>query len=294
MDIGRVIKNARTARGLNQAELAENICTQATISNLESNIGLPSIKTLIALSDRLDIDFNDLMEFIPSKYKKIESFKQERELLRKQDYAGLEQSISKEVDLNKLILREVKEYRYLMGMVALYRKKNYDEALFQLNLGLQEGSNKKTRKIEMLILNGIGMTYFENNEVEKSAFYIKKALNKMNELTNEHFQKDDIAEFVRVYSTTANYYSYIRDFKKANSLYMNASDLQKEISELVGLDTIYYERGVNFAKMGDFKQTKKMFLISVGIAEINSNMLLIDQILASAKKFGFDSINYEK
>lgn len=86
----------------------------------------------------------------------------------------------------------------------------------------------------------------------------------------------------------------MKDYAEANSLYNKASFLQKNEIKLFEVDTIYYERGVNFAKMGDFVQAKKMFFIGLGLAEINTNKVLINQILDTAKKFKLDPIQYEK
>ncbi|CCO13055.2 helix-turn-helix family protein [Carnobacterium maltaromaticum LMA28] len=53
--LGDVIKEKRLAKGLKQGELAEGICTQATISNLENKSGMPNLPILIAIANRLDI-----------------------------------------------------------------------------------------------------------------------------------------------------------------------------------------------------------------------------------------------
>lgn len=294
MNLGLFIKNARRAKGFTQAEFAEGICIQATISNLESNKGIPNVQTLMALADRLDIDFNDIAEYLPSKNSKIELFLETRELLRKKDYVELKKALKKIKNPDDLTINEVKEYRYLMGMVALYLEKEYDEALYQFNVGLQEGSKKTTRMIETLTLNGIGTAYFLNNEVEKATIYIKKSVNQLDELMSEKLQQVDLNDSVQIYSTAAMYYSYMKDYAKANGLYKKASDLQKKVSNLFGVDTIYYERGVNFAKMSDFAQAKKMFFIGLGIASMNANETLIDQILDAVKEFKLDPLQYEK
>lgn len=294
MDLGTFMKSARKSKGFKQKDLAEGICTQATISNLEKNTGLPSIQTLVALSDRLSIDFSMLVEYLPNKNSKIELFQVAKEFLRKQDYVELKKVVTKTIKPNELTTNEVKEYRYFAGMVALYGEKNFNEALYQFNVGLHEGYNNKTRMIETLTLNGIGMAYFLNKEVEKAEIYIKKAVSQLDEMTSGNLQLGDLNEGVLIYSTTASYYSYMKDYKKANNLYMKAINLQKRVSVLFGVDKIYYERGVNLAKMGDLTQAKKMFFIGLGIAEMNANNLLIDEILEAAKSFGFESIQYEK
>lgn len=294
MNLGLFIKKTRRTKGLTQNEFAEGICTQATVSNLESNRGIPSVQTLMALTERLNVDFNDLTEYLPSKNSKIELFLETRELLRKQDYVELKKALMKIKSPEDLTTFEVKEYRYLMGMVALYGEKEYDEALYQFNVGLQEGSKQTTRVIEALTLNGIGTAYFLNNEVEKAAIYIKNSVSQIDEVMSENLQQVDLNDSVQIYSTAAAYYSYMKDYANATSLYSKASFLQKNESKLFRVDTIYYERGINFAKMGDLSQAKKMFFIGLGLAEINTNKVLINQILDAAKEYKLDPIQYEK
>lgn len=294
MNLGLFIKNTRRAKGFTQNEFAEGICTQATVSNLEGNKGIPSVQILMALADRLSIDFNDLAEYLPSKNSKIELFMETKELLRKGDYVELKKVLKKIKNPDELTINEVKEYRYLMGVVALFGEKDYDEALYQFNVSLQEGSKQMTRMIETLTLNGIGMAYFLNNEVEKATIYIKNSVSQLEEMMSENFQQVDLNDSVQIYSTAATYYSYMKDYAKANNLYKKVSDLQKKESELFGVDTIYYERGINFVKMGEFVQAKKMFFIGLGLAEMNTNKVLINQILDAAKEFKFDPIQYEK
>ncbi|WP_233637871.1 helix-turn-helix transcriptional regulator [Carnobacterium maltaromaticum] len=61
--IGEAIKKKRLVGGLTQAELAEGICTQATISNLESKGSLPTTSILLKITDKLNIEFNEIYEY---------------------------------------------------------------------------------------------------------------------------------------------------------------------------------------------------------------------------------------
>lgn len=252
------------------------------------------MQTWVALTDRICIDFNDLVEYLPFKNIKIELFLETRELLRKKDYEELKKVLMKIKNPDDLTTFEVKEYRYLMGVVALYEEENYEEALYQFNVGLQEGSKQMTHIIETLTLNGIGMAYFLNNEVEKSNIYITNAVSQLDEMMSENIQQVDLNDSVQIYSTAAMYYSDMKDYTKANNLYKKANDLQKKEILLFGVDTIYYKRGVNFVKMGNFAQAEKMFFIALGIAEMNINKILINQILNAAKEFKLNPIQYEK
>lgn len=62
--LGIKIKNKRLLKNLTQAELAYEICTQATISNLESNGNVPTLNILLALAKRLSIEISELSEII--------------------------------------------------------------------------------------------------------------------------------------------------------------------------------------------------------------------------------------
>lgn len=294
MELGKIIKNARKAKGFSQKDLAEGISTQSTISNLEKNNVIVEAQTLKAISNRLNIDFKELVDCIPNKNCKTELFQESKKMLQKRKYNELKNLVTNTIDTNKLSSNEVKEYRYLLGIANLYGVGDYEEALYQLNLGLQEGHSQRISMIETLTMNGIGLAYCMANELEKATFYIQKALNDFDEMTIKSSQLDDLNEGVIIYSTTATYYSYVKEYKKADRLYKKAIDLQKKAIELFEIDNIYYERGLNLAKMGALIESKKMFFIGLGIAELNTNKPLIDKILKVAKEYGLDSIEYEK
>ena len=60
--IGEEVKSKRLNRGLTQSQLAEDICTQATISNLENGASVPTISILLKLAERLNIEFSNIYD----------------------------------------------------------------------------------------------------------------------------------------------------------------------------------------------------------------------------------------
>lgn len=62
--LGDAIKSGRLKRNMTQQELAEGICTQATISNIEKSGKLPAINLLLAIADRLDIEIEEFYYLI--------------------------------------------------------------------------------------------------------------------------------------------------------------------------------------------------------------------------------------
>lgn len=67
IQIGAIIKSKHLAKKLTQAELALNICTQATISKLENKGTLPTISILLKITDRLDIEFSEIYTYTSGK-----------------------------------------------------------------------------------------------------------------------------------------------------------------------------------------------------------------------------------
>lgn len=293
MNVGTMIKDARRAKGLNQQELCEGICTQATISNLESNRTLPNARTLKLIADRLMIDFNELMDLFPNKNGKNEILQSAKVSLRMKDYEKVRKILLKNSNLKKLSNNEVKEYHYYLGMAELLGNNNVPDAMYHFNLGLQVVDNRMDL-IGILTLNGIGYAYFMNKESEKAKFYFEKSLIQLEEMRSGDDKFLDLVEFSKIYYHSAKYYSYVKEYDKSNDLLSKGIELQKKEGELPGLEILYFEKGVNFALSNELTAGKKMIFIALGLCEVNSNEILITRILKEAKELGMNSIAYEK
>lgn len=55
MNLGQKIRQARKARGITQADLAGNRITRNMLSQIENNLAVPSVQTLLYLAERLDV-----------------------------------------------------------------------------------------------------------------------------------------------------------------------------------------------------------------------------------------------
>ena len=55
MTLGEKIKKARLEKGLTQSEVSEDKITRNMLSAIESNKSIPSIDTLLHISDRLEL-----------------------------------------------------------------------------------------------------------------------------------------------------------------------------------------------------------------------------------------------
>ena len=61
----------RKEKGFSQVELAEGICTQATLSRFENNARVPNLKILIELCNRLGLPLGDLFPKVGIRYTEI-------------------------------------------------------------------------------------------------------------------------------------------------------------------------------------------------------------------------------
>ena len=89
MNIERFIL-ARKTSGLSQNELAEGICTQATLSRFENNGHVPNLKILIQLCNRLNLPLGELFPKVGVKHSEtIEKMNQAaQDLVGTQDFTS--------------------------------------------------------------------------------------------------------------------------------------------------------------------------------------------------------------
>lgn len=294
MKVGTIIKDARRAKGLNQQELSKGICTQATISNVESNRSMPNVQTLKLIADRLTIDFGELMSYMSEKSEQKEMLQLAKVSLKKKDYEKTKKILVENLKIIELSSSELKEYYYYFGMAELLGNSNFQDAMYHFNLGLQQVVKTKMNIIETSTINAIGIAYFMENEIEKAKFYFEKSLTQLEEMRSSNDNFLDLTECIKIYYHSAKYYTHVNEYNKANDLLSKAIDLQKKEKKLPGLEMLYFEKGVNFALSNELAAGKKMIFIALGLCEVNSNEILIKRILKEASELGMNSIAYEK
>ncbi|WP_343756705.1 helix-turn-helix transcriptional regulator [Alkalibacterium iburiense] len=176
MNIKRFIKE-RKKSGLSQSELAEGICTQATLSRFENNGHVPNLKILIQLCNRLDLPLGELFPKVGVRHTEtIEKMNEAEFFLITSEYqkaAELLQTLSIEaIEDAHLMLR----YRYLHGFIMLFQHTSSMDTLFVFNQILFEEEDLDSEIFRLLAYTGIGMVYFREKEQDKAEFYFNKVL----------------------------------------------------------------------------------------------------------------------
>ncbi|WP_413517947.1 helix-turn-helix domain-containing protein [Carnobacterium maltaromaticum] len=290
--IGDVVKEARKAKRMTQKELANGICTQATVSNLENNNSVPAVRTLLAIGERLKIDFSDLSEYLPvSENGHRELFYQVKELFKKLKYKEAKDLLLKKIkvkDLTESI--DVKEYNYYMGMASLMGDQNFSDAHYHFNLSMQASTNKNVDILDSLTTNGIAVAYFMANELDKSKYYFEKSLAQLEEIRKADVQFSDVAESIKIYYNSAKYYSAVKNYTKAIELCSAGIKLQKEDGSIHGLELLLYEKGINLCKQGKIEDAGHVFYLAVALCELNDRKDLIQTIKKDSQEYKIESL----
>ena len=141
--LGEVIKEKRLEKGLKQSELADGICTQATISNLENKSGMPNLPILVAIGNRLGIAFSELSDYtLTTTNYTVAIFNQVKQLCATYRHKEAHDVLVKEIDIKLLEKSEErKKYYYYLGLTELIANKNFKDAYYYFNLVLVDKSD---------------------------------------------------------------------------------------------------------------------------------------------------------
>lgn len=179
VNIERFIEE-RKKSGLSQNELADGICTQATLSRFENNGQVPNLKILIQLCNRLYLPLGELFPRVGVKHSKtIDTMNKAEFFLITSEYEQAEallQTVPKnEIEESYLLLR----YRYLEGFIKLFQDDSSIDTLFIFNQMLFEEEAKESEIFRLLAYTGIGMIYSREGKKEKAEFYFNRVLERI-------------------------------------------------------------------------------------------------------------------
>lgn len=129
--LGEKIRHYRKLRGISQSELADGICTQATVSLIEKKDKIPSMEILVRICERLGITMNLVIVNDDSQIYSIIS--EIKKLFYQDDYDGIVAKLDKLKDININNKQEIKLIHFFSGLVEYEVEKNYDKAIFDFN-----------------------------------------------------------------------------------------------------------------------------------------------------------------
>lgn len=177
--LGGRIKYYRRNLGLSQKELAEGICTQATISLIEKKNKVPSIHILLSVCERLNVDVNDIV--MTSRQNEIKNLLEStREEIIKGNFAQADKLL-KTVKQNKLEDHNLlKQFFAYNGLLDLMCHGDSDKAIFNFNQTLNQRISEHTQQ-DIIAMSGLALAYVQKNDLEYALSYVQHLQNLLTE-----------------------------------------------------------------------------------------------------------------
>ncbi|MGD6776342.1 helix-turn-helix domain-containing protein [Sutcliffiella horikoshii] len=257
--LGEEIKRIRKSKRMTQSELSDGICTQATISGIESGRTFPSIDILYYLSLRLQVSMDYFFEKI--------TFRQEQYVNETYSYAEqlVKQDNFKELlELTNFELNRTSGYKdpsldlYLRWQRAIcsyeLKEATWEQCVCQLqNLLDSNHYSIKQQFMNIRIKNSMA-NVLANNEK-----YIE-ALSIFNEILNEEINMDGYHRMrLKVYFNLSKLYYVMEDYKKSHHYALEGIRISLKMEDLSVLGPLYVQAGQSLFRQKGNQKTVSTF-----------------------------------
>ncbi|MDQ8265040.1 helix-turn-helix domain-containing protein [Enterococcus faecium] len=239
---GALLKEYRKKKGLTQVQLAEGICEQATVSNIENKNMSPGINILSALCKKLNVEISDILveteeDKIRKKLSEIQSLNAVSKY--KESYEILQTVDQKKVS-NSDLLNQILFYQGLLD--HLYAKKE-DAALFYFNQVLEQTTETDIHHLQAAA--NVAMIYLAKGELDFAKVYVERTLKILNDTDFDNLM------VCAVYYNIATYYSKIENYEKAIQLCEKGIEYNKKHKSTHSLEYLLYEIAFCHNQLGE-------------------------------------------
>ena len=277
--VGDYIHDVRKKRGITQEELAFGICSTGTLSRIENNSQVPTVRTYSALMERLGEAPHLFSVF--TNVEEIRSYKMSRKILRK-----LVNHRMSEVDelladygegigeKNPLALQFT---LYAKAICRAKRREDPKQICLELHKALQItmqedvcfGSFQKKRILtfdEILIWNNIAVQYKRMGEVKKAM----RVLFVLKEYLDTHISEDEdkAGLYPVIVCNLAKWMNEAEKYDEAEENCLRGITLCLECGKLVPLPYLFYQKAISHAKRGEYKKARECFRHAENLLEI--------------------------
>lgn len=262
----------RKNRNFSQTKLAKGICTQTTLSNLESGKKIPSFKILLKLCKRLNIEIGDIV------LNSTQTTAAKR--LTQAEYAYLNLDYSQIFDLltslsnQELHLLDQIHYNYLQGIYTLENKRDQITALSYFSAILEDERLKQDNIYYMLALTGSGESYNARSENDHAYEYF----NSIYDLVFKFKPNNDnvtAMQFLLVLRRAGEFFGKNREYKKSSALLRFAYQFASKKHYPYYLGRILYRLGLNEIANGTTKQAKRHLQDARSFARFNHDQYIL-------------------
>lgn len=271
---GEIIKAERKKRKMSQTDLAEGICKQATISNIERKNFCKDIEILSKVCRKLDLVLTQVVEASPEDWIE-EKLSQIEQLMATGFYKESLDKVEK-IKFDQLHDRRViNRYYYNFGNALLAGKKDTDGALFYFNQVLATADDNDLYGI--LANTGIAVTYAEKKQPNFAETYFQKALAGI-----KATEKPYPLSFNQVLLDASKFYNAQGQAEKALTIAKKGLEINQHFHSTQLLDQIAFEMAQSTEVVNGTPDTA-LYMYAAKLAEFNQNKRLVKQI-ADLKK----------
>lgn len=268
----------RKDQGLSQIELADGICTQATLSRFENNGQVPSLKIVVALCKKLNISVGELFPKVEIQYSsEIEKMNKAEFFLITSEYdqaqALLETIRCETIENLDLSLR----YHYLKGFIMIFKGAPLNDILFNFDKILLETNSSKSAIFRLLAYTGIGMVHEREEDNMKAEFYFSKVLEQIYNYPIK--ETEDTWRVLNIVYQSGEFYSNIDELEVGNALLEYAVEICSHNHV-----TYYLARAAFQLALNALKEDREASIILEQIhdarsfAKINKNSILLGKL----------------
>ncbi|WFB38728.1 helix-turn-helix domain-containing protein [Lacticaseibacillus huelsenbergensis] len=273
--LGDKVRYYRKLKGLSQAELAANICTQATISLIEKRNKVPSMNILMRLISRLGIQLDDIV---------VEHHDRIQQLLNAIDYQIQHHQYAVAADnLSKIRLDKIKSeddqkrYYYYQGIIELFKNNAPDEAIYFFGRVLSPLVNSERDLYAILATLGLGLAYADKHTFDRSRVYIDQALRMLKHVPLSDSKYLDVE--LTIYWHIARVYYELSDFKAVLKYTDHGIREAVKHDKLFLLDELYTLQARALKLLGN-PEAPKSYQIVIAFAQVTGSTALAASLAA--------------
>lgn len=277
MNIQRFIE-ARKAAGYSQSELAEGICTQATLSRFENNGQVPSLKILTQLCERMGLPIGELFPRVEPEQLPCDKLLDQGEFfLITSEYQQLT-ALLDQIDVAALVASDrIRRYYYLRGYSLIFQQAPITDILFTFDQLLKVEPEEPSSLYQLLGNTGIGMAYAHTGEVEKADFYFENVLEQVYD-----YPIKDLQETWRVLNILfhcGEFYGQQQEFATSDAILTQVVTICSDNHVTYYLARAAYQLAMNALAEGkDEERVRELLTDARAFAKVNRNQKLLTKI----------------
>lgn len=276
---------ARKSKGLSQSELADGICTQATLSRFENNNQVPNLKILLKLCQRIDLSLGDLFPKVSIQVSK------DIEIMNEAEFNLITSCYAKSLDLLEGINIDAIEdvqlrsrYYYIKAYSLIFTGSPLSDVLFNFDQVLFNDAEDHIEIYSLLSYAGIGMVNAREQEQEKAEFYFGKVLQRIYAYPIK--STEDTWRVLNIVYHSGEFYSNSDELVLANALLDYAITICMDNHVTYYLARATYQLAINAINQNEsVEKILELIRDARAYAKINRNTIKIDKLNELEKKY---------